>query len=77
VTSVGAARVRPAPVAAPGPMCWDPRVEFLVLALAGTFVGAALGAARAGAPRRLQVAFLVLAVMAVAVAVVLLASHRS
>jgi len=53
-------------------MCWDLGVEFLVVALAGTFAGAGLGATRVGAPRWTRVGFFLLAVAALVVSILLL-----
>ncbi len=46
------------------------------MALAGTFAGASLGAARSGAPRQVRIGFLVLAGVSIVVAALLLASRR-
>jgi hypothetical protein len=50
-------------------------VEFLVMALAGLLVGAALGATRHGAPRWVRVGFVALGLLALLVALLLLATR--
>jgi hypothetical protein len=51
-------------------------MEFLVIALAGLLVGAALGATRQGAPRWVRLGFLLLGLLALLVAAVLLFSRH-
>ena len=56
-------------------MCCDRAVEFLVMALAGLLVGAALGATRHGAARWVRVGFAALGLVALLVALLLLAAR--